>query len=310
MLPHRLISATVSTVLLATGVLGGVAGNAVTAQNLDDLAARENVTTIVEQNLSTTDYIAGTQARATLDAFAPAIEAAAALVESSAGKASDAARAALSDLLSEIEVKTAAHVETGAEAREAATQIVATGTPALAAASQTVNDEVAAWQAAEDARIAAEKAAAEEAAAREVERSYGGDSGYSPNSNGGSNGGSSNGGGDRAEQWRQIAAGQGIDCFSVIPGGTSYYSSGCIQIGQNPLNANSERVLWHEIAHHYTAGLHSYTVACTRLARELGGDIEVWAQAWTQVNLGWSMPQYPSASQSFIDGMRNAGCGI
>lgn len=321
MLSHRLISTATSTVLLLTGIAGGYAGNVLAERNAAALNARENVATMVAQHNIAVDYLAGTQARAILADFASVTDTASALVASSDGKASQDSRNALQAILDEIKVKVAARTETGAEARDIAEQIVATGTPAIEASSKVISDEVAAWEQAEAERIAAEQAAAEAAAQAEREASQRSSGGYSNsngnNSGGGSSGGSSNGGGgnsggggDRAEQWRQIAAGQGINCFSVIPGSTSYYSSGCIQIGQNPLNANAERVLWHEIAHHYTAGLHSYTVACTKLARELGGDIEVWAQAWTQVNLGWSMPQYPAASQSFIDGMRNAGCGI
>lgn len=316
MLRTRLISTIASTALLATGIVGGIQGNVLADQNAAALTARENVASLVAQNLSTTDYVAGTQARATLDAFAPTIEAATALVESSAGKASDASRAALSDLLREIEVKTAAHVATGAEFHETAAQIVATATPAIEGASKVVNDEVAAWQAAEDARIEAERVAAEEAA-REASRSTSGSrstgsSGGSSNNSGGSNG-SSGGGGSCIDDYAAQASAAGAG-FVVIPGNTSYYSGGVIQMGSGPANACADAVFSHELAHHFTMG--SGRAGCADTSRNLNSaaglsqrHVETWAQAYTQRHWGWSADwAYTPAPQSYVDAMVAAGC--
>ena len=318
MLRTRLVSIIASTALLATGIAGGIHGGVLADQNATALTARENVATMVSQNLTTVDYIAGTQARATLDAFAPTIEAATALVESSAGKASDASRAALQAILAEIEVKTSAHFETGSEARETAAQIVATGTPALSAASQVVTDEVAAWQAAEDARVAAEKAAAEAAARENSQRSNNGSrnstgsSGGSSNNGGGSNG-NSGGGGSCTDRYAATAAANGAR-FEIIDGNTSYYQDGVIQMGRGPAGACADEVFNHELAHHLTMG--SGRAGCADTSRNLNSaaglsqrHVETWAQAYTQRHWGWSADwAYTPAPQSYVDSMVAAGC--
>lgn len=288
--------------LAGIAVLGGIQGNAIAAQNLEDLAAEQKVTAqMVDTAALQNAYLAG-EAQKTLTDFQPTLDAATALVASSDGKASAEARVALAALVTEFEAKTAASFTTPTAYRDAAETASVTGTSSIAAASQVVTDEVAAWQAAEDARIAAEAAAAEEAA-----RNSGG--GYY-NDGGGDSGSYNNGGGggSRADQWRQIAADNGVHCFSIIPGNVSYYRSGnCIEIAEAPLNAGAERVLWHEIAHHYTMGSGRYD--CASLGRSLGGNQETWAQAFTQYNWGWSADwAYAPASQSYIDSMSSAGC--
>lgn len=315
MLLNKLVSTAASVAILATGILGGVAGQAIAAQNVADLNARANVSKMISISLTTTDYIAGVQARATLDAFASTGKAAAALVESSTGKASDASRAALSDLLTEYAVKVDAHSATGAEARDTVTQIVAFADPAIASAVLVVADEVAAWQAAEDARIAAEQAAAEEAA-RQASRSNGG-SGNSGSSGGSSNdsGGSSNlgGGGSCVDRYAATAAANGAR-FEIIDGNTSYYENGVIQMGRGPANACADAVFSHELAHHFTMG--AGRAGCADTSRSLNAaaglsqrHVETWAQAYTQRYWGWSADwAYTPAPQSYIDGMVAAGC--
>ena len=295
--------------LAGIAVLGGIQGNALAAQNLADLAAEQRVAAQMVQSAVLQDaYLAGEAQKAIAD-FQPTLDAATALVASSDGKASAESRAALTSLVTEFETKTTQPFTNPAAYLDAAETAVVTGTSSIAAASQVVTDEVAAWQAAEDARIAAEVAAAEEAARNSGGGYYndgGGDSGSYSNNSGGSNGGG--GGGSRADQWRQIAADNGVHCFSIIPGNVSYYRSGsCIEIAEAPLNAGAERVLWHEIAHHYTMGSGRYD--CASLGRSLGGNQETWAQAYTQYNWGWSADwAYAPASQSYIDSMANAGC--
>lgn len=307
-LSTRLISTAASATLLLTGIVGGYAGNVIAEQNAAALTARENVATMIAQNLSAVDYLAGTQATAILADFASVTDVASALVASSDGKASQDARNALQAILDEIKIKTSAHVETGAEARDTAAQIVATGTPAIEAASKVVTDEVAAWE--------AEKAAAEAAAQAEREaaqRSSGGSSNSNSNS-GGSSGGSSNnnnngggnsGGGSCIDRYAAEAAAAGWG-FRVIDGNTSYWRSGEVLMGSGPANACAAQVFWHEMAHGYTGG--TMRAMCAYTSRDLGGDIETWAQAWTQTRYGWSAGAYAPASQSYIDGMRNAGC--
>lgn len=290
--------------LAGIAVLGGIQGNAIAAQNLADLKAEQSVAAQMVQSVALQDaYIAG-EAQTTIADFQPTLDTATTLVTDSDGKASAESRAVLSALVAEFETKTSTSFINPAAYRDAAETAVGTGAIAIAAASQTVTDEVTAWQVAEDARIAAEQAAAEEAA----RNNSGG--GYRNNGGGGDSGSYNNGGGggSRADQWRQIAADNGVHCFSIIPGNTSYYRDGnCIEIAEAPLNANAERVLWHEIAHHYTMGSRRFD--CATLGRSLGGDRETWAQAFTQYNWGWSADwAYAPASQSYIDSMANAGC--
>lgn len=315
MFSPRLISTAASVVLLATGIVGGYAGNVLADQNAAALSARENVSTMIAQNLSAVDYLAGTQAAAMLDGFASVTDTASALVASSDGKASQDSRDSLQAILDEIAVKVAAHVETGAEARDTAAQIVATGTPAIEAASKVVTDEVTAWEA-EQARIAAEKAAAEAAAQAEREAAQRSSGGYShSNSNGGgssggssnnnNNGGGNSGGGSCIDRYAAEAAAAGWG-FRVIDGNTSYWRSGEVLMGSGPANACADQVFWHEMAHGYTGG--TMRAMCAYTSRDLGGDIETWAQAWTQTRYGWSAGAYAPAPQSYIDGMRNAGC--
>lgn len=308
MFSPRTISTIASATLLLTGIVGGYAGNVIAEQNADALTARENVATMIAQNLTAVDHLAGTQATAILADFASVTDVASALVASSDGKASQDARNALQEILDEIKIKTSAHVETGAEARDTAEQIVAFGTPAIEAASKVVTDEVAAWE--------AEKAAAEAAAQAEREaaqRSSGGSSNSNSNS-GGSSGGSSNnnnngggnsGGGSCIDRYAAEAAAAGWG-FRVIDGNTSYWRSGEVLMGSGPANACADQVFWHEMAHGYTGG--TMRAMCAYTSRDLGGDIETWAQAWTQTRYGWSAGAYAPAPQSYIDGMRSAGC--
>lgn len=313
MLLNKLISTGASLVILGTGILGGIHGNAITAQNAADLTARENVSTLVAKTEAAGQSHAAAQGRATVEAFAPTIDTATALVASSDGKASPEARVALDALLDEVSTKIDAHYATGVEARDAATQIVAFATPEIAAASQTINDQVAAWEAAEAARIEAERIAAEEAA-RATSRSNGGGGSYS-GSNGGSNsgGGNSGGGGSCTDRYAATAAANGAR-FVLVDGNTSYYDGGVIQMGNGPANACADAVFSHELAHHFTMG--SGRAGCADISRNLNSaaglgqrHVETWAQAYTQTYWGWAADwAYAPAPQSYIDGMSAAGC--
>lgn len=315
-LSTRLISTAASAALLVTGIVGGYAGNLLAEENAAALTAQENVATMIAQNLSAVDYLAGTQARATLAEFASVTDAASALVASSDTKASQDSRNALQAILDEIKVKVAAHVETGAEARDAAEQIVATGSRAIAAASKVVSDEIAAWEA-EQARIAAEKAAAEAAAQAEREAAQR-PSGYSNSnsnngggSNSGSSGGSSNGGGgDNSSSGRAWA--EGI-VYSIAPNvsqivwdytplGGSYggmHKSGAIYLSNSVADGSgyAYSILVHEATH---AGPQRGSCNATWQGH-FGGDAERFAQAYTVAHFGTSVAAYAYPTQADLN---------
>lgn len=314
MLSQKLITTGFSLVLTATAVLGGLHGNAMTSQALEELDARERVSTFIATAAADAQAHEAARARTALEGFQPTLDTAAALVTSSDGKASAESRAALQSILDEVAVKTSARTETGVQFREIVDQSIATATPAIAAASELVTDEVNAWEAAEASRIEAERIAAEEAA-REASPSNGsGDSGYS---GGGSNGGSSNngggGGGSCTDRYAATAAANGAR-FEIIDGNTSYYLNGVIQMGRGPAGACADEVFNHELAHHFTMG--SYGADCAVKSRELTAaaglsqrHVETWAQAYTQRYWGWSADwAYTRAPQAYIDGMVTAGC--
>jgi len=312
MLLNKLASTATSVVILTTGILGGIHGNALEAERIKTLESSAVVSDFISAAAADAQAYEGSIARTVTAEFAPTRDAAQALVDSSAGKASDASRAALSALIAEYDAKIAVRFETGSEARAAATSLTATAVAPLAAASQVVTDEVAAYEA-EQARIAAEAAAAAESS-----RSNGGGGSYSgsnggSNNGGGSGGGNSGGGGSCTDRYAATAAANGA-AFEIIPGNTSYYDGGVIQMGNGPANACADAVFSHELAHHFTMG--SGRAGCADISRNLNSaaglgqrHVETWAQAYTQTYWGWAADwAYAPAPQSYIDGMSAAGC--
>lgn len=121
MLAHRIAALVVSVVIPLAGVAGGIVGN--------DLARAERTAALDRYNAVATwnaeqaalrSYADGQAARTADDAFQPVLDAASALAGSSAGKASDEARVALSGAVATYAtIYRSADFQDGTEARSA-----------------------------------------------------------------------------------------------------------------------------------------------------------------------------------------------
>lgn len=291
---HRIITAGFAVCLGVTAVVGGIHGNEMDAQAQAEFEARENVTAFIVQAEANTQAHAGAQALDILTTYQPSIDTATALIESSAGKASDASRDALAALVAEYNTKTTAHAASGTDALAVATSTVATATPAIEAASTVVTEEVAAWQAEQD-RIAAEAAAAE--AAKEAERSRGG---YSNGGGSSSNNGSSNGGGgsNDGRAWAEniiysIAPNVSNVVWDYAPVAGSYggmHRGGVIYLSNRVADGSgyAYSILVHEATH---AGPQRGSCYDTWKGH-FGGDAERFTQAYTLANFGTTVDAY------------------
>lgn len=281
--------------LAGIAVLGGIQGNALAAQNAADLKAEQRVTAqMVDARNLQNAYVAG-EAQKTLADFQPTLDAATALVTESDGKASAESRAALANLVSEFETKVAASFTTPVAYRDAAETATVTGATAIATASQVVTDEVAAWQAAEDARIAAEQAAAEEAARNSSGGGYrngggGGDSG--------GDGGSNNGGSSDGRAWAEgivwsIAPNVSSIVWDYTPVAGSYggmHKGGVVYLSNSVADGSgyAYSILVHEATH---AGPQRGSCYDTWKGH-FGGDAERFTQAYTLANFGTTVGAY------------------
>lgn len=168
MLAHRIAALAVSVAIPLAGVAGGIVGNDLArAERTAALDACNSVATWNAEQAVHRSYADGQAARAADEAFQPMLDAASALADSSAGKASDEARAALSGAVAGyVAAYRSANFQGGTEARSAQAAAQDAAQTAIDAGTATVNEQVAAWQTAEDARVAAEQAAAQEAEVR------------------------------------------------------------------------------------------------------------------------------------------------
>lgn len=302
-LTHRIAATTVALAIPLAGVVGGIVGTDIEQRQTAAINVHNFVADAIIASETQLSYDAGVQARAADAEFQPVLDQALALVESSAGKASDASRAALSGAVS-------AYVSgyrdvTFSDGRDAlsaqqAAQDVASAE--IASATQLVNDEVAAWQAAEDARIAAEQAAAEEAT-RQSE-SNGSSSSTSGNGDGGS---SSDGGGDLYSYARELAAQHGVG-ISFRSGSVSTVSNGSVVLAEAAMTSRDRvRVTFlHEYAHIITSDVvwgASDRQACIRATNSAG--TEGTAQWITSRKFGFTVDQYPIPDLAALD----AACG-
>lgn len=172
-----------------------------------------------------------------------------------------------------------------------------------------MTDGVTAWEAAEAARVEAERIAAEEAA-REASRSNGsGDSGYSGGS--GSSGGSSNGGGggnpSSGRAWAEgivysIAPSVSQVVWDYTPLGGSYggmHKSGVVYLSNSVADGSgyAYSILVHEATH---AGPQRASCYATWQGH-FGGDAERFAQAHTVARFGTSVAAYAYPTQADLD---------
>lgn len=274
--------------LAGIAVLGGIQGNAIAAQNLEDLKAEQKVTAQMVETIALQDAYVAAEAQATITDFQSTLDTATALVASSDGKASAESRAALTSLVTEFEAKTDTHFTNPAAYRDAAETAVVTGTSSIAAASQVVTDEVVAWQAAEDARIAAEQAAAEEAARQ--------------SSGGYRNGGGSNSGGDGGSSdgraWAEgivwsIAPNVSSIVWDYTPVAGSYggmHKGGVVYLSNSVADGSgyAYSILVHEATH---AGPQRGSCYATWQGH-FNGDAERFTQAYTLARFGTTVGAY------------------
>ncbi len=287
--------------LAGIAVLGGIQGNAIAAQNLEDLKAEQKVTAQMVETIALQNAYVAAEAQATVADFQPTLDTATALIASSDGKASAESRAALTSLVTEFEAKTDTHFTNPAAYRDAAETAVVTGTIAIAAASQVVTDEVAAWQAAEDARIAAEQSAAEEAA----RNSSGG--GYRNNGGGGDSGGdggSNSGGSSDGRAWAEsiiwsIAPNVSSIVWDYQQVAGSYggmHKNGVVYLSNSVADGSgyAYSILVHEATH---AG--PQRGSCNAVWQgHFGGDAERFTQAYTLANFGTTVGAYSYPSDA------------
>ena len=306
-LTHRIAATVVALAIPLTGVVGGIVGSDIEQRQQAAINVHNVVTDMVTASEVRLSYDAGVKSRAADTAFQPALDQALALVESSAGKASDASRAALSGAVSAyVSGYRDVTFSDGREALTAQTAAQETAQSAIDAATQTVNAEVAAWQAAEDARIA-EEAAAAERAAEEARKSS--SSGATDRSNsGGSSGGSTNGGGgDLYDYARELAAQYGVG-ISFRGGSVSTVSGGGIILAEAAMTSRDRvrTTFLHELAHALTSDIvwsAPDRQACIKATNAVG--VEQTAQWITSRKFGFTVAQYPVPDLAALD----AACG-
>ena len=305
MLAHRIAALVVSVAIPLAGVAGGIVGN--------DLARAERTAALDRYNAVATwnaeqavrrSYADGQAARAADEAFQPMLDAASALADSSAGKASDEARAALSGAVAGyVAAYRSANFQDGTEAQSAQAAAQDAAQTAIDAATATVNEQVAAWQTAEDARAAAEQAAAQEAEVRASTSDSNEDSDDARQSSASS----SSDGGDPAPSsgraWAEgivasIAPGVPV-VWGYTPAGGKYggkYSpgSGAISLSDNVADRSgyAYSILVHEATHAGPQRGSCYSV----WKAHFGGDAERFAQAYTSSHFGTTVGAYAAPS--------------
>lgn len=305
MLAHRIAAIAVAVAIPLAGVAGGIVGNEIARAERTAALDRYNaVATWNAEQAVRRSYADGQAARAADEAFQPMLDAASALADSSAGKASDEARAALSGAVAGyVAAYRSANFQDGTEAQSAQAAAQDAAQTAIDAATATVNEQVAAWQTAEDARIAAEQAAAQEA---EVRASTS-DSNEDSDSARQSSASSSSDGGDPAPSsgraWAEgivasIAPGVPV-AWGYTPAGGKYggkYSpgSGAISLSDNVADRSgyAYSILVHEATHAGPQRGSCYSV----WKAHFGGDAERFAQAYTSSHFGTTVGAYAAPS--------------
>lgn len=308
MLARRIAAIAVAVAIPLAGVAGGIVGNEIArAERTAALDAYNSVATWNAEQDVRRSYADGQAADAADAAFQPALDAANALADSSAGKASDEARAALSGAVAGyVAAYRSADFQDGTEARSAQARAQDAAQTAIDAATVTVNSEVAAWQAAEDARIAAEQAAAQEAEAR-ASRSTSTSDDDSDSARQSSASSSSNDESDPAPSsgraWAEgivasIAPGVPV-VWGYTPAGGKYggkYSpgSGTISLSDNVADRSgyAYSILVHEATHAGPQRGSCYSV----WKGHFGGDAERFAQAYTLAHFGTTVGAYAAPS--------------
>lgn len=304
MLAHRIAAIAVAVAIPLAGVAGGIVGNEIArADQSAALDAYNSVATWNAEQDVRRSYADGQAADAADAAFQPALDAANALADSSAGKASDEARAALSGAVAGyVAAYRSADFQDGTEARSAQARAQDAAQTAIDAATVTVNSEVAAWQAAEDARIAAEQAAAQEAEARASTSTSDDDSARQSSASSSSND-ESDPAPSSGRAWAEgviasIAPGVPVS-WGYAPAGGKYggkYSpgSGTISLSDSVADRSgyAYSILVHEATH---AG--PQRGSCSAVWKgHFGGDAERFAQAYTSSHFGTTVGAYAAPS--------------
>ena len=308
MLARRIAAIAVAVAIPLAGVAGGIVGNEIArADQSAALDAYNSVATWNAEQDVRRSYADGQAADAADAAFQPALDAANALADSSAGKASDEARAALSGAVAGyVAAYRSADFQDGTEARSAQARAQDAAQTAIDAATVTVNEQVAAWQTAEDARVAAEQAAAQEAEVRaSTSTSTSDDDSDSARQSSASS--SSNDESDPAPSsgraWAEgvvasIAPGVPVS-WGYAPAGGTYggkYSpgSGTISLSDNVADRSgyAYSILVHEATHAGPQRGSCYSV----WKGHFGGDAERFAQAYTSSNFGTTVGAYAAPS--------------
>ena len=305
MLAHRIAAIAVAVAIPLAGVAGGIVGNEIArADQSAALDAYNSVATWNAEQDVRRSYADGQAADAADAAFQPALDAANALADSSAGKASDEARAALSGAVAGyVAAYRSADFQDGTEARSAQARAQDAAQTAIDAATVTVNSEVAAWQAAEDARIAAEQAAAQEAEVRASTSTSNDDDSARQSSASSSDHGDSDPAPSSGRAWAEgviasIAPGVPVS-WGYAPAGGKYggkYSpgSGTISLSDNVADRSgyAYSILVHEATHAGPQRGSCYSV----WKGHFGGDAERFAQAYTLAHFGTTVGAYAAPS--------------
>lgn len=305
MLAHRIAAIAVAVAIPLAGVAGGIVGNEIArAERTAALDAYNSVATWNAEQDVRRSYADGQAADAADAAFQPALDAANALADSSAGKASDEARAALSGAVAGyVAAYRSADFQDGTEARSAQARAQDAAQTAIDAATVTVNSEVAAWQAAEDARIAAEQAAAQEAEVRASTSTSNDDDSARQSSASSSDHGDSDPAPSSGRAWAEgviasIAPGVPVS-WGYAPAGGKYggkYSpgSGTISLSDNVADRSgyAYSILVHEATHAGPQRGSCYSV----WKGHFGGDAERFAQAYTLAHFGTTVGAYAAPS--------------
>ncbi|MFV4912362.1 hypothetical protein PFZ49_02050 [Microbacterium lacticum] len=296
MLAHRIAALVVSVAIPLAGVAGGIVGN--------DLARAEQTAALDRYNAVATwnaeqavrrSYADGQAARAADEASQPMLDAASALADSSAGKASDEARAALSGAVAGyVAAYRSANFQDGTEAQSAQAAAQDAAQTAIDAATATVNEQVAAWQTAE-----AQEA---EVRASTSDSNDDGDDARQPSASSSSND-ESDSAPSLGRAWAEgivasIAPGVPV-AWGYTPAGGKYggkYSpgSGAISLSDNVADRSgyAYSILVHEATHAGPQRGSCYSV----WKGHFGGDAERFAQAYTAVHFGTTVGAYAAPS--------------
>lgn len=236
------------------------------------------------------------------------ISAASALIQSAQGKASEDAIQALRDAISLYVIPD--DDPRGMALVQAQKRVERTAGVAIQRATEIVAAEVNAWQAAEDARIAAEAEAARQA---EAQRSSSNSSSNNESSNTSSSSSSTSSNSSSSSSssggFDPQAAVQSAGCsFEWTDSGTSKGGGGpgggCwVRISTSLSGDRLWMTVWHEIAH---GRLFSQSSACNDAQKSVG--IEASAQWWTSTFQGFTVPQYGYPSDDGV-ALLAANCG-